>query len=181
MRRRATVAFLVLFGAAGVARGQEAAADCNDPKPAVEPESCPVPTDDGSGGFQHEVPVPPTFDGRELAPVDDRPQIQVLQHPYDLASFYRADGQQPGFYDRAAGRYPISGYYRGAMSPRGYSRFWNTGYGYGARNGSTVMMVPGAGYDYRRRIGENGDLFLMAPILAPVGPLSDVFFSVGAR
>jgi hypothetical protein len=29
---------------------------------------------------------------------------------------------------------------------------------------------------YRRRIGENGDLFFFAPaILAPVGPLSEVF------
>jgi hypothetical protein len=32
--------------------------------------------------------------------------------------------------------------------------------------------------NYRRHIGENGDLFFFAPaILAPVGPLSEVFLS----
>ena len=29
---------------------------------------------------------------------------------------------------------------------------------------------------YRRTIGENGDLFLVVPFLAPVGPISGAFF-----
>jgi len=29
---------------------------------------------------------------------------------------------------------------------------------------------------YRRTIGENGDLFLAVPFLAPVGPISGAFF-----
>jgi len=165
MRRGAFVALAFLF-AAGVSEGQEPA-PCNDKAPAAEVETCPVPSDE---------------EAEPAVEYDNRPQIQVLQHPYDLASFYRADGQQPGFYERAAGRYPISSYYRGAVSARGYSRFWTTGYG--PRLPVAVPFVgPGAvrGLDYRNRIGENGDLFLMAPILAPIGPLSDVFFSVDLR
>lgn len=165
MRRGAFVGLALVF-AAGVARSQEAA-DCDDPKPAAE--TCPVPSEDSD----------------TAAPVHDtRPQIQVLQHPYDLASFYRADGQQPGFYERAEGRYPISSFYRGAVSARGYSRFWTSGYGprpqpIGIAPYGPGVVAPGA--RYRRRIGENGDLFLMAPILAPIGPLSDVFFAVDLR
>jgi hypothetical protein len=163
MRRGAFVALAFLF-AGGLAEGQQAA-DCDDPQ-AAEVDTCAVPEDAAA-------PEPA---------YDDRPQIQVLEHPYDLASFYRADGQQPGFYERAAGRYPISSYYRGAVSARGYSRFWTTGYG---PRPVPSVVVPygrrGAGLDYRGRIGENGDLFLMAPILAPIGPLSDVFFAVDLR
>ncbi len=168
MRRAACVAVAFLF-AAGVARGQQAAADCVEPK-AVDAavETCPVPSDDAEA-------APVAHDTR-----DYRPQIQVLEHPYDLASFYRADGGQPGFYGRAADRYPIASYYRGGVNPRGYSRFWTSGYTGGERVRYSGYDSLG-GRDYRDRIGENGDLFLFAPILAPVGPLSDVFFSVDVR
>ena len=110
---------------------------------------------------------------------DDRPQIRVLENPYDLASFYRADdsarfapadGYAAGF-----GRYPIAAYYRGETNPNGWSRFWTNGYSNyytSTAQGRGVMNV-----DYRRGIGQNGDLYLMAPtFLAPVGPLSDFFF-----
>lgn len=164
MRRGAFVAlsFLVVTGAAS---GQQAA-DCDDPKAAAA-DTCAVPEEDA-----------------EPVVHDTRPQIQVLEHPYDLASFYRADGQRPGFYERAEGRYPIASYYRGAVSARGYSRFWTSGY---APQPRVIGLVPYASHeampsrDYWNRIGENGDLFLMAPILAPIGPLSDVFFSAEIR
>ncbi|HSB60580.1 MAG TPA: hypothetical protein VLI67_02600 [Vicinamibacteria bacterium] len=97
-------------------------------------------------------------------------RIKVLQHPYDIASFYRSrQGEYFAFDEGAAGsRYPIAGFYRSRQSvPYGYAPFWNQGYGY-RRGGVTV--------GYRRRIGENGDLFLLAPtFLAPVGPLNGAF------
>lgn len=118
---------------------------------------------------------------------DERPQIRVLDNPYDLASFYRAqepdrfypgDVYGPGSYTPsvAGGRYPIAGMYRGEVNPNGWSRFWTNGYtnAYtaGHRAGRSVIA-----YDYRRNIGRNGDLFLLAPtFLAPVGPLTDFFF-----
>jgi hypothetical protein len=110
-------------------------------------------------------------------------KIKVLQDPHDIASFYRssqgaypfaydqgeANGRYPiaGFY-RGEGdnRYPIAGFYRGRQSSYGYAPFWNHGYGY--RRGGAVA-------GYRRRIGENGDLFLFAPFLAPRGPLNGAF------
>ncbi len=163
--RRAVFVTLSFLLASGAASGQDAV-DCDELK-AAEIETCPVPGD-----------------ADEAVVHDTRPQIRVLEHPYDLASFYRADGRRPGFYERAGARYPIAGYYRGAVNPRGYSRFWTSGYGPRTR---TLAVVPYTGYeavpslDYWSRIGENGDLFLMAPILAPIGPLSDVFFSVEIR
>ncbi|HET7292962.1 MAG TPA: hypothetical protein VFM88_11090 [Vicinamibacteria bacterium] len=116
---------------------------------------------------------------------DRRPQIRVLHDPYELASFYRNENQG-GFFATASERHPIASFYRGGMSRGGYSRFWNSGY---APRPYPVGMLPrGGGYDgqqppdYRSRIGENGDLFLLAPtFLAPVGPLADVFFSVDLR
>lgn len=107
---------------------------------------------------------------------DDRPQIRVLEHPYDLASFYRADdgGRPENGYTALFNRYPIAGHYRGEANPNGWSRFWTNGYSnrYTSTQGRAVI-----GVDYRRGIGQNGDLFLLAPtFLAPVGPLSDFFF-----
>jgi hypothetical protein len=106
-------------------------------------------------------------------------RIKVLQHPYDLASFYRA--RPSGSYGFFAGeldggpwaeRYPIAGYYRagGPIGGRyGYSRFWTRGYGRG--------RVTGLPFRYRRTIGQNGDLYLFAPtVLATVGPLTGVFY-----
>jgi hypothetical protein len=105
---------------------------------------------------------------------DPRPKIKVLQNPYDLAGFYRSS--QGSFLDyRPEGsyyqdRYPIAGYYRlrGAGDRRGYAQFWTNGY-----SSSRPRFTVG----YRRRIGENGDLFLFAPtFLSPIGPLTDAFF-----
>ncbi|HWW95003.1 MAG TPA: hypothetical protein VN375_16660 [Vicinamibacteria bacterium] len=106
-------------------------------------------------------------------------QIRVLQNPYDIASFYRSAPsssyfgyQGPGLEYR--GPYSLAGFYRSQHSPTyppaegpyAYGRFWNSGYGRGG-------VVVG----FRRRIGQNGDLFLLAPtILAPVGPLAGAFF-----
>ncbi len=116
---------------------------------------------------------------------DRRPEIRVLHDPYELASFYRNENQG-GFFATAADRYPIASFYRGGVSRSGYSRFWTSGYG--PRPYAVGVLPYGGRYDgpraldYRSRIGENGDLFLLAPtFLAPVGPLSDVFFSVEVR
>lgn len=116
---------------------------------------------------------------------DPRPEIRVLHDPYELASFYRNENQG-GFFATAEARHPIAGFYRGGMSRGGYSRFWTSGYD--TRPYPVGITTPGAPYDspptldYRSRIGENGDLFLLAPtFLAPVGPLADVFFSIEVR
>ena len=97
-------------------------------------------------------------------------KIRVLENPYDIASFYRSHEndyfglQAPG----ASERYPIAGFYRqNGGRGYGYSRFWTSGYSGRSRGG----MVLG----YRRRIGDNGDIYLFAPFLAPVGPLSGIF------
>ena len=121
----------------------------------------------------------------QAAAPDPRPQIRVLRDPYELASFYRGENQG-GFFSTASERHPIASFYRGGVSRGGYSRFWTSGY---RTRPYPVGMAPyGAAYDappsldYRSRIGENGDLFLLAPtILAPVGPLADVFFSIDVR
>jgi len=104
-----------------------------------------------------------------------RPSIRVLQHPYDISSFYRA-GESPlgpwaglpsdpaygiaRFYRAHEGGYPGPGY--------GWSQFWTNGY----RASRPAPLLP-----YRRTIGENGDLFLAIPFLAPVGPISGAFSS----
>jgi len=96
-------------------------------------------------------------------------KIKVLENPYDIASFYRSSQGEYYFgYDQgqANSRYPIAGFYRARQSSYGYAPFWNHGYGY--RRGGAVV-------GYRRRIGENGDLFLLAPFLAPLGPLNGAF------
>ncbi len=116
----------------------------------------------------------------ETTPPEPARKIKVLENPYDIASFYRSSQQGPrwgyfGGYEAdgaygAPSRYPIAGYYRSHPPNRyGYSRFWTSGYGYGRTRTGYVL-------GYGRTIGQNGDLFLMAPtILAPVGPLTGVF------
>jgi hypothetical protein len=119
--------------------------------------------------------------GQEEDEREERPEpkrsIRVLQHPYDIASFYRSHQGESYFgYDgpphyEGAERYPIAGFYRSRQAPHpyGYSRFWQSGYSSRGRGGLVV--------GYRRRIGQNGDLFLLAPtLLAPVGPLTGAFF-----
>jgi hypothetical protein len=112
-----------------------------------------------------------TASAEEPAPAPKpRASIRVLQDPYDLASFYRSGGSAPGGWaglpkDPA---YSIASFYRGegGASPYGWSRFWTNGY-------SARRPAPFA--PFRRTIGQNGDLFLMVPFLAPVGPLSGAF------
>jgi hypothetical protein len=105
---------------------------------------------------------------------EEKPQpvrkIKVLQNPYDIASFYTShQGEYFGLDQGSQSRYPIAGFYRSRQaSPYGYAQFWTNGYGYRRAGASTR---------YRRRIGENGDLFLFAPtFLAPIGPLNGAFF-----
>jgi len=107
---------------------------------------------------------------------DDGPRyhLQVLQNPYDIASFYRSGEHGPGLASGetgyAPGSYDIANYYRqGFRGGRyGYSRFWSSGYG---------AATPAGRWPYRRTIGQNGDLYLFAPtILAPIGPLTGVFY-----
>lgn len=101
-------------------------------------------------------------------------RIKVLQNPYDIASFYRSSQGQGyfGYADPLASRYPIASFYRsrqGGSFPGGYgySAFWTGGY---------AAPRPGLTLGYRRSIGQNGDLFLFAPVfLAPVGPLAGAF------
>jgi hypothetical protein len=96
-----------------------------------------------------------------------RPAVRVLQDPYDLASFYQSGGSAPGGWAGLADNpaYGIADFYRaqGGSSPYGWSRFWTSGYA--ARR--PLPLAP-----YRRNIGENGDLFLVVPFLAPLGPIS---------
>jgi hypothetical protein len=103
-----------------------------------------------------------------------RPAIRVLQNPYDLASFYRS-GESPlgpwaGLPNDPA--YHIADFYRSHQggypgTPHGWSQFWTSGY---------QAPRPAPFRPYRRTIGENGDLFLAVPFLAPVGPISGAFF-----
>ena len=102
-----------------------------------------------------------------------RPALRVLQHPYDLSSFYRA-GESPlgpwaGLPNDPA--YKIADFYRSHAggypgTPHGWSAFWTNGY----RAARSTPLRP-----YRRMIGENGDLFLAVPFLAPIGPISGAF------
>jgi hypothetical protein len=103
-------------------------------------------------------------------------RLKVLDDPYDISSFYRSGGgggfladEGPRGGNAYRDPYAIAGYYRGGgqRGGYGYSQFWVSGYSGQSR-----------GMRYRRHIGENGDLFFFAPaILAPVGPLSEVFLS----
>jgi hypothetical protein len=163
---------MVVMASTGVARGQEATAN----------------------------------DEEREAPVEARRPLRVLENPYDIASFYRSSQGGSGFYGPIdllrqpaspyGGRYPIAGFYRsnqgyyfglqGPVSQNPYAiasfyrsnsgndvRFWHGGYGRPAQAGR-----PGGYSQYWNSIGENGDVFLMAPtFLAPVGALSAIYYS----
>lgn len=121
--------------------------------------------------FSQEVSAPPEDEERQ------RPQrmIRVLQSPHDLASFYSARPGAPAVtppvpQDPA---YALASYYRSRQvgpppgpGPWMWAAFWARGYG---------AHRPAPFVGYRRSIGENGDLFLAVPFLAPVGPLSGAF------
>jgi hypothetical protein len=126
-------------------------------------------------GAQEAVPETRADDAEDsAAQPDTRRPLRVLENPYDISSFYRSsDGLVFGAEGGASERYPIAGYYRQRSGGYGYAQFWTSGY-YDRGHGRSH---PGLGIGYRRAIGENGDLFLFAPaILAPVGPLTGVFF-----
>jgi len=112
-----------------------------------------------------EAPAP------EAAPPAPRRMIRVLQHPYDLASFYRSS-QDPWGAPRPTPSdpaYGLASFYRsdrsGPILPP-WGAFWGGGY----------ATRPSGYLGYRHSIGENGELFLAVPFLAPVGPLSGAFF-----
>lgn len=131
------------------------------------------------------APAPAPAEEQENAQGQPKRHIQVLQHPYDISSFYRSSqgggpvdlGYEPAM---SGGRYPIAGFYRSrGAAPGGYSMFWTTGYGT-ARTGHGPGRLRGRGLlgsPRHRALGLNGDLCLFAPtFLAPVGPLTGVFF-----
>ncbi len=140
--------------------------------PALAQESKPAQAGaDTQAGSENQTPA-----AEAQEPTAPRHTIRVLQDPYDLASFYRAGGSAPegwaGLSNDPA--YAVAGFYRSQqgnlLHPRsryGWSAFWTGGYG-------TRRPAPFA--SYRRTIGENGDLFLAVPFLAPVGPISGAFF-----
>lgn len=155
----AVAAFVLVSGAAPGARAQETPAPVPAPAPADEAQA----------------------DELDNEPAAPRRHIQVLQHPYDISSFYRSSqgSSQTDFaYEPSASsdRYPIAGFYRSGARGR-YSMFWTNGY---SRNGYGMGQVRGRGLIGARRsraLGLNGDLCLFAPtFLAPVGPLTGVFF-----
>lgn len=129
-----------------------------------------------AAGAQEAVPEPAVAEDGEAAPQPEtRRPLRVLENPYDISSFYRA--QEGGLFlgpeAASSERYPIAGFYRQRPGGRGYgySQFWTSGY---SDRGRGRLRL---GIGYRRAIGENGDLFLFAPaFLAPVGPLTGVFF-----
>ncbi|MCG6922995.1 MAG: hypothetical protein LJF15_18200 [Acidobacteria bacterium] len=103
--------------------------------------------------------------------------IRVLQNPYDLASYYSSrpgrSSPTPPVPDDPA--YALASFYRSRQigpppgAPPGpwlWAAFWARGYG-------APCPTPFVGY--RHSIGENGDLFLAVPFLAPVGPLNGIF------
>jgi len=147
--RTTMVALVVLTVTSGVA-AQEKAAEGAKAAPAAQSQEA---------GESRDTP---------------RPSIRVLQQPYDISSFYRS-GESPlgpwaGLPDDPA--YRIADFYRAhsggyPATPHGWSAFWTNGY----RAPRPVPFRP-----YRRTIGENGDLFLAVPFLAPVGPISGAFF-----
>ena len=126
---------------------------------------------------QEPEPAQPADQQQEEARTAPVKKIKVLEDPYDIASFYRSRQSRGvfGYEDvQPLGRvsdnpYNIAGYYRSrqqGMGGYGYSQFWVSGYG----------SSRGRRMGFGRRIGANGDLFLIVPtFLAPLGPLSGTF------
>jgi hypothetical protein len=120
------------------------------------------------------APTTQAPEAEEESGATQRPSIRVLKNPYDISSFYRS-GESPlgpwaGLPNDPA--YRIADFYRVHQggypgTAHGWSAFWTNGY----RAPRPAPFRP-----YRRTIGENGDLFLAVPFLAPVGPISGAFF-----
>ena len=123
-----------------------------------------------AGPARPQDPAPRQEDSDAVRP---KRMIRVLQSPYDLASFYasrpgRSSVTAPVPDDPA---YALASFYRlrEAGPPAGpwlRAAFWARGYG--ARHSTPFV-------GYRRSIGENGDLFLVVPFLAPLAPLGGGF------
>ena len=132
-----------------------------------------------SARAQEAPETAPAEEPEEQAAPEPRRPLRVLTNPYDISSFYRSAEGGLFFAPEAAAseRYPIAGYYRqGGGRGYGYSQFWTGGYSDRGRGRARLAI------GYRRAIGENGDLFLFAPVfLAPAGPLTGIFFSEPAR
>jgi hypothetical protein len=168
--RPIAAALLVLLSSAAAARAQTK--DTPAPLPAEQEAEA---AEAGQAADQDEL-----FLG-------ERPHIQVLQHPYDISSFYRSS-QESGTSElgyapeETGGRYPIASFYRAGSAASGrYSRFWTSGYGssgtYGTQTHQRGRGQGLIGHARPRALGLNGDLMLFAPtFLAPVGPLTGVFF-----
>jgi hypothetical protein len=94
-------------------------------------------------------------------------KIRVLQHPYDLASFYRAsDGSGYGYGFQATGRYPIASYYRSSPSSES-AGYWRA---------QTWRRSPSFTTRHRRtrEVEHRGELYLLVPtFLAPLAPLAE--------
>ena len=117
-----------------------------------------------------EAPKPP---GRRRRPrTTPRHTIRVLQNPYDLASFYRSGGSAPG---GGRGWRPIPRT-RSRASTAGRQPRGRPTAGRDSGRTATARRRPAPFPGYRRSIGQNGDLFLVVPFLAPVGPISSAFF-----
>jgi hypothetical protein len=118
-----------------------------------------------------------TTDPAEEETARSRRSIRVLQSPYDLASYYSSrpgrSGPTPPVPEDPA--YALASFYRSRQigpppgpppGPWHWAAFWARGYG---------ASYPTPYVGYRHSIGENGDLFLVVPFLAPVGPLNGMF------
>ena len=138
---------------------------------------------------QETTPTPaPAAEERDADREAARRHLQVLQDPHDISSFYRSGGgdSSPLGYDAGTPdeRYPLASFYRLGGGHGRYSQFWTNGYGRGYGYGRLGTAVPRGsrgrgllGVPRARALGLNGDLCLFAPtFLAPVGPLTGVFF-----
>jgi hypothetical protein len=128
----------------------------------------------GRGTTQEIAPAPSA--DPEVERAGPRRTLRILQDPKDLASFYTSRPGLPGptLPVPSDPAYALAHFYRSyPAGPPGpppgpwiWTAFWAHGYG-------APRPTPLVGY--RRSIGEHGDLFLVVPFLAPVGPLSGAF------
>ena len=150
MRARRLAAMAILLGIAGTARAQEATeeSEARTPEPRREIR---VLRDPYELWPRSTAPgAPPCF---SVGPADLRP--------------YRSDG----FYAGLRGPTPASSYYRQGGGGH-YSAFWQSGYAAGPRGAARASMVPA----YRDTIGENGDLYLFAPVSRRRGPFAGSYY-----
>ena len=66
---------------------------------------------------------------REETARDERPHIQVLRNPYDLASFYRSSSGQRGFSYGFGYADPYQASFRPDLRGRFFTPMWSSGFG----------------------------------------------------